>query len=65
MFLFRFWPHIDDAIRKVAIEDGVKIKMLISWWNHSKPSEDFFLRSLTALNNSYPGVDVQVVNNWI
>ncbi|XP_077294521.1 5'-3' exonuclease PLD3-like isoform X2 [Arctopsyche grandis] len=55
-----FWPHIDDAIRKVAIEDGVKIKMLISWWNHSKPSEDFFLRSLTALNNSYPGVDVQV-----
>ncbi|XP_052755253.1 5'-3' exonuclease PLD3-like isoform X3 [Galleria mellonella] len=56
----KFWPKIDDAIRKAALEHKVKVKMLISWWKHSRPSEDYFLRSLTALSKSYPRVDIQV-----
>lgn len=58
----RFWPNIDDAIRKAALENNVKVKLLISWWKHSSPAEDHFLRSLTDLSQAYPKVDLQVVS---
>lgn len=57
----RYWPIIDDALRSAAIENKVQLKLLISWWNHSRPAEDYFLRSLQALSLSYPGVDIQIV----
>lgn len=57
----RYWPVIDDALKVAAIENKIQIKLLISWWNHSQPAEDFFLRSLEALSQSYKGVDLQVV----
>ncbi|XP_063826849.1 5'-3' exonuclease PLD3-like isoform X1 [Ostrinia nubilalis] len=56
----KFWPKIDDAIRRAALEHNVKVKMLISWWRHSRLSEAFFLKSLLALNRVYPRVDIQV-----
>lgn len=56
----KYWPLIDDALRKAAIENKVSVKLLISWWNHSRPSEDYFLRSLESLTNSFKGVDIQV-----
>lgn len=56
-----FWPVIDDALRKAAIENRVAVKLLISWWNHSRPVEDYFLKSLESLSNKYNGVDIQVV----
>ncbi|XP_018571757.1 phospholipase D3 isoform X2 [Anoplophora glabripennis] len=56
----KFWPVIDDAIKTAAINHKVKIKMLISWWNHSRPSEDYFLRSLATVNKAYPGVSIEV-----
>ncbi|XP_068633790.1 5'-3' exonuclease PLD3-like isoform X2 [Battus philenor] len=56
----KFWPKIDDAIRAAALENKVQVRMLISWWKHSRPDEDYFLRSLAALSHSYPGVDIQV-----
>ncbi|XP_061714515.1 5'-3' exonuclease PLD3-like isoform X1 [Cydia pomonella] len=56
----KFWPKIDDAIRRAALEHRVKVKMLISWWQHSAPSEENFLRSLVALAAAYPRVDLQV-----
>lgn len=58
----RYWPVIDDALRSAALVNKVEIKLLISWWNHSRPAEDFFLRSLEALSQSYKGVSVQVVS---
>jgi len=57
----KYWPHIDNALRTAALEHKVSIKLLISWWNHSRSSEDYFLRSLEALSESYKGVDIQVV----
>nr|CAH7728067.1 unnamed protein product [Callosobruchus chinensis] len=57
----RFWPDIDDAIKTAAIEHKVKVKMLISWWNHSRPAEDNFLRSLASVNNAYPRVSIEVL----
>lgn len=56
----QFWPNIDNAIRKVALENKVSVKLLISWWNHSRSSEDYFLRSLEDLSSSYKGVDIQI-----
>lgn len=58
----RYWPDIDNALRKAAIENKVSIKLLISYWNSSRPSEDYFLRSLADLSESYKGVDIQVVS---
>ncbi|XP_004921723.1 5'-3' exonuclease PLD3 isoform X2 [Bombyx mori] len=55
-----FWPKIDDAIRRAALENRVKVRMLISWWKHSSPAEDHFLRSLTALSQAYPRLNLQI-----
>lgn len=62
MIYFRFWPKIDDAIRRAALEARVRVRMLISWWRHSQPAEDHFLASLAALARAYPRVDIQVVS---
>lgn len=55
-----YWPIIDDALRTAAIDNKVHIKLLISQWNHSRESEDYFLKSLTAISNSYRGVSIEV-----
>ncbi|XP_013173651.1 PREDICTED: phospholipase D3-like isoform X2 [Papilio xuthus] len=57
---FEYWPKIDDAIRAAALERRVRVRLLISWWSHSLPAQDHYLRSLTALAQALPGVDIQV-----
>uniref|UniRef100_A0AAG5DSC8 PLD phosphodiesterase domain-containing protein n=1 Tax=Anopheles atroparvus TaxID=41427 RepID=A0AAG5DSC8_ANOAO len=56
----QYWPYIDDALRKAAIERKVSLRLLISLWDHSRPSEDYFLHSLEALSNALNGVDIQI-----
>lgn len=58
-----YWADIDTALRTAAINNRVSVKLLISKWNHSRPSEDNFLKSLAELSGSYKGVDIQVVSN--
>lgn len=36
------------------------MKLLISWWNNSRPAEDYFLRSLEDISNTYQNVDIQI-----
>ncbi|ENN72293.1 hypothetical protein YQE_11036, partial [Dendroctonus ponderosae] len=55
-----FWSVIDDALKKAAIENQVKVKLLISKWNHSRSAEDYFLKSLADVNQAYPGVSIEV-----
>ncbi|XP_001357494.2 phospholipase D3 [Drosophila pseudoobscura] len=55
-----YWPLIDNALRKAAVERGVVIKLLISWWKYSDPSEDHFLRSLQALSQLREEVDIEI-----
>ncbi|CAG9765227.1 unnamed protein product [Ceutorhynchus assimilis] len=55
-----YWPVIDDALKTAAIEHRVKVKLLISKWNHSRPAEDYFLKSIADINNSYPGVSLEI-----
>uniref|UniRef100_A0A336MHH7 CSON000579 protein n=1 Tax=Culicoides sonorensis TaxID=179676 RepID=A0A336MHH7_CULSO len=56
----QFWPVIDDALRKVAIEKNVTVRLLISHWKHSRSDIDFFLHSLTAISEALPGVHIEV-----
>ncbi|KHJ95440.1 phospholipase D domain protein [Oesophagostomum dentatum] len=48
-----YWPDIDDALRAAAFR-GVSVRLLVSHWNHSRPEEKVFLRSLVAINDALP-----------
>ncbi|XP_030380633.1 phospholipase D3 [Scaptodrosophila lebanonensis] len=56
----QFWPPIDNALRRAAVDRGVAIKMLVSWWPNSHPSEDNFLRSLQEFSQVMQHVDIQI-----
>ncbi|XP_034947047.1 5'-3' exonuclease PLD3-like isoform X2 [Chelonus insularis] len=56
----KFWPMIDNALRSAAIDSRITVRLLISWWKHSRTSEDHFLRSLMDLTNSYKNVKIEV-----
>ena len=34
----KFWPFIDDALREAAISRGVKVRLLASHWDHTRPA---------------------------
>lgn len=48
----RFWPVIDDALRKVSLEKGINVRLLISKWNHTKPDMFKYLRSLADISGA-------------
>ncbi|EFN84877.1 Phospholipase D3 [Harpegnathos saltator] len=56
----KYWPIIDNALRAAAIERKIEVRLLISWWKHSRPSETYFLRSLQDLTSSYANVNIEV-----
>jgi len=55
-----FWPIIDDAIRKAAIERGVEVRMLISHWDHTRPNIKNYLKSLQDLTGAYKNTAISV-----
>jgi len=61
---FRFWPVIDDALRKASLERGVRVRILASQWNHTKHDMVYFLRSLSDISGAMKA-DVQVVSAWL
>lgn len=56
----KYWPVIDNALRSTAIDRRIRIRLLISWWKHSRKSEDNFLASLMDLTNSYKNVRIEI-----
>ena len=58
----RFWPAIDDGLRRAAYERGVRVRLLVSCWGHSDPSMRAFLLSLAALRDNHTHSDIQVVS---
>ncbi|XP_074075169.1 5'-3' exonuclease PLD3 [Macrotis lagotis] len=56
----RFWPAIDDALRRAACERGVQVRLLVSCWSHSEPALRPFLLSLAALQDNHTHYDVKV-----
>ncbi|KFM65948.1 Phospholipase D3, partial [Stegodyphus mimosarum] len=55
-----YWPLIDDALRKVTVVKRLQVRILASYWNHTKPSMMSFLRSLNALNSDLFDIEVKI-----
>ncbi|KAF8795924.1 5'-3' exonuclease PLD3 like protein [Argiope bruennichi] len=55
-----YWPQIDDAIRRVAVIKRLQVRILASYWNHTKPTMMSFLRSLNALNSDVFDIEVKI-----
>ncbi|XP_068106908.1 5'-3' exonuclease PLD3 [Hyperolius riggenbachi] len=56
----KFWPQIDNPLRKAVYERFVTVRLLISCWANSKPTMFPFLKSLEGLNSSKPHLDMEV-----
>lgn len=48
----KYWPRIDDALRRAAIERRVQVRLLFSDWASSKPVELVWYRSLNAIQSA-------------
>ncbi|CAL1537325.1 unnamed protein product [Lymnaea stagnalis] len=53
----KFWPFIDDELRRAAFERHVSVYLMASRWDHTKYEMYPFLRSLNSLKGQ---MDVQV-----
>lgn len=56
----RFWPPIDERLRRALFERGARLRLLAGCWPHSRAAAFPFLRSLAALADSSTGYRVQV-----
>ena len=52
IFSNRYWPTIDDALRRAAFDRKVQVRLMASLWNHTRFDMKFYLRSLAALNSA-------------
>lgn len=57
----RFWPAIDDRLRKAVFERGVRLRLLAGCWQHSHASMFPFLKSLAAVADNHTRYNVEVV----
>lgn len=57
----RFWPVIDNQLRKVAYERRVRVRLLVGCWKHSKATMFPFLRSLAAMQDNRTHYSIEVV----
>lgn len=55
-----FWPVIDDALRRAAIERKVRVELLMSEWAHTRPSMVKYLKSLQDLDGLDSHVHIKV-----
>ncbi|KAG7281217.1 hypothetical protein CRUP_019742 [Coryphaenoides rupestris] len=56
----RYWPIIDDAIKRAAYERQVRIRLLVSCGRDSNPTMRPFLQSLASLNSPAQHISIQV-----
>ncbi|XP_056152333.1 5'-3' exonuclease PLD4 [Lampris incognitus] len=56
----RYWPAIDDAIRRAAFEQHIKIRMLISCGRDSDPAMLPFLESLASMHSPGQNISIQI-----
>ena len=64
VFMCRYWPVIDDALRHAAFDRGVKVRLMGSLWNHTAPDMKNYFQSLSILSGSFRyhlTIDIQVV----
>lgn len=57
----RYWSVIDEALRRVAIENGVRVRLLVSKWSKTKSLTWNFVESLASLNSSGISIEVKAI----
>ena len=65
LWFSRFWPDIDNHIKRLAIDKGIRIRLMVSHWSHSPAAMRPFLKSLADISRVYPHVDIQVVSELL
>ncbi|XP_017783984.1 PREDICTED: phospholipase D3 isoform X2 [Nicrophorus vespilloides] len=55
-----YWSVLDNALRSAAIDSGVEVRLLVSQWNHTRSSQQYFLKSLADITDSYPKVSINI-----
>jgi len=55
----QFYPRVDDALRKAAIERGVEVRLLLSNWTDTRPAMLHYLQSLTAIDQPDKNISVK------
>lgn len=53
--MYRFWPEVDDALRRAAYNRGVHVRFLGSCWNYTSPDMIKFLKSLADISLTATG----------
>ncbi|XP_017578911.1 5'-3' exonuclease PLD3 [Pygocentrus nattereri] len=56
----KYWADIDTALRRVAFERRVRVRLLISCWSSSSPVMFPFLRSLASVHDTKSKLDIEV-----
>ncbi|NWX23929.1 PLD3 Phospholipase, partial [Aegotheles bennettii] len=56
----RFWPAIDNRLRKAVFERRVKVRLLVGCWHHSQPTMFPFLKSLAAVTDNRTRYSMEV-----
>lgn len=55
----RYWPDVDDALRRAAVERGVSVRLLVSIWSHTMTwGRTAPLQFLKSLDDVY-GIEVR------
>ncbi|KAH7940007.1 hypothetical protein HPB52_020215 [Rhipicephalus sanguineus] len=55
------WSVIDDALRRAAVENGVRVRLLVSKWSKTKPVMWNFVESLASLNTTNISIEVKAM----
>ncbi|NXK46926.1 PLD3 Phospholipase, partial [Chauna torquata] len=56
----RFWPAVDNRLRKAVFERKVTLRLLVGCWPHSKAAMFPFLKSLAAVADNRTRYSVEV-----
>jgi len=66
-YVYRFWPTIDNALRQVAFDKGIKVQLLTSKWPSTSGDQTAFIQSLNefgkmpSINGSITVVSVETI----
>ncbi|KAM9514642.1 5'-3' exonuclease PLD3 [Guaruba guarouba] len=56
----RFWPAIDNGLRRAVVERRVRVRLLVGCWRHSQATMFPFLKSLAAIADNWTRYSVAV-----
>ncbi|CAG0887143.1 unnamed protein product [Cyprideis torosa] len=56
-----FWPVIDDALKRAAVDRGVDVRLMASKWNHTRTALTGYLCSLNSIGShvSYASIETR------